>query len=427
MKLKVDKQGALVSAVVELEKEEWQEAQKKAVMKLAKKITVPGFRKGNAPYDKVKSLVDSQKALEEAIDSVLPKAFKEVLKQEKDLHVLIQPAVDVLKLSAEELVIKFAITTRPEVVLGAYKDIEIKKDAITISDEEINKGLEDLRQQCATISLKEGGVIEKGDLVNFDFIGYVDGKPFDGGKGDKYELEIGSKRFVPGFEEQMLGLKKGEEAKIVITFPKDYVKDLAGKEATFELKINEISVKTLPEIDDELALDANIEGVSNLTDLQQHLFTTLSERKEVEAENKAANELIERIVANATVEIPQTLVENELPHEFEHYKKDVESKGIPFDKYLEIAEMSEEKVKEQMRINIAKSLKVMFTLGAIAEANKIEVTEEDINQEFELMAKQYGLEVEKIKEYMKDQMEQLANQIYSRKVTDYILSVNKLV
>ena len=163
MKLKVDKQGALVSAEVELEKEEWQEAQKKAVMKLAKKITVPGFRKGNAPYDKVKSLVDSQKALEEAIDSVLPKAFKEVLKQEKDLHVLIQPAVDVLKLSAEELVIKFTITTRPEVVLGAYKDIEIK-DAITVSDEEINKGLEDLRQQCATISLKEDGVIEKETL-----------------------------------------------------------------------------------------------------------------------------------------------------------------------------------------------------------------------------------------------------------------------
>lgn len=427
MKVTVTKEGAILTADVEFSKEEWEEAQKKAVIKLGKDITVPGFRKGNAPYDRVRPLVNPQKVMETAVDSLLPKGYKEILDQNPDLHVLIQPSVDFNKISDQELSVRYKITLRPEVKLGQYQGLEIKKDEISVTDEEINHELSHIQEQCAEIASKEDGIIEKGNIVNFDFEGFVDNKPFQGGKAEKYELEIGSNRFVPGFEDQMVGMKRGDEGEVKITFPTDYVKDLAGKEAVFKVKIHDVSTKTLPEVNDDLALDANIENVNTLDDLKAHIIDKLTKEKEIEVNNKAANKVIDTVVKNAEVEIPETLVENELPHEFEHYKQDVERQGIPFAQYLEVTGLTEDKIKEHLKEGVIRNLKVMFVLTEIADLNKIQVTEEDINNEFEAMSKQYGMEVERIKEVMKDRMNELANQLYSKKVTDFVLSINKIV
>lgn len=427
MKVTVTKNGAIVLADVEFSQEEWEEAQKKATLKLAKDITVPGFRKGNAPYDRVKDLVNPQKVMETAIDSLLPKGYKQILEENKDLEIMIQPLVDINKVTATELSIKYTITVKPEVKLGQYRDIQIMKITAPVTDDEINHELSHIQEQCAEIKEKEDGIIAKGNLVNFDFEGFVDGKPFDGGKAEKYDLEIGSNRFVPGFEDQMVGMKKGEKGKVVIKFPEDYVKDLAGKEATFHVTINNVSEKNLPEVNDDLALDANIENVNTLDELKAHLIDKLTKQKEYDANNKAFDQLVDTIVANAEVEIPETLVTNEVEHELEHYKQDIARQGIPYDKYLEITGLTEEKIKEQMKEGAEKNLKVMFVLNQIAIENELKVTDADIDGELNEMATRYNMPLERVKEAMKDRMNELVNQIYSRKITDFVREANSIV
>lgn len=426
MKISVTKEGAIAKAVVVFEKTEWVEAQDKAFAKLGKNVEVPGFRKGHAPLDQVKKHVDVQKMIEEAADSILPKGFQEVVK-ENPMDVLVRPDVSFDKITLEELQVTYTITIRPEVKLGQYKDIEIKKDQTTVTEEEIKAALEDLRQKCAEVAPKEDGVIENGCVVNFDFEGFVDGVAFDGGKAEKFDLEIGSNRFIPGFESQMVGMKKGDESEVKVTFPTEYTKELAGKDATFKVKIHEVSVKNLPEIDDELALDANIEGVSNLAELKSHIYGDIQGKKQHDSDNKAINELIDKIVSGVEVDVPSTIVDADTEENFNRYKADVEQKGIPFDKYLEITNNTVESLKEQMKKDVEKNIKTMFVLSQIAKENKLEVTDADIDAEIEKMATQYQMEVAKVKELMKDRINDLANHIYSRKITDYIVSVNKLI
>ncbi len=426
MKINVTKKGSVATAVVTFDKKEWLEAQDKAYEKLGKKVEVAGFRKGHAPLDQVKKHVNPQEMIETAADVILPKGFKQIL-EENPMEVLVQPEVSFNKITLEEIEVTYTITIRPEVKLGQYKDIEIKKEPATVTDEEINKALNDLREQCAEIMPKEDGVIENGNTVNFDFEGFIDGVAFDGGKAEKFDLEIGSNRFVPGFEEQMVGMKKGDEGEVKITFPTEYTKELAGKDATFKVKIHEVSVKNLPEISDELALDANIEGVSNLAELKSHLYGDIQDKKQHEVDNKALNDLVETIVNNVEVDVPETIVKEDTEENFKKYQADIEQRGIPFDKYLEITNNTVESLKEQMKKDVEKNLKTMFVLSQIAKENKLEVTNEDIDAEMKKMADQYQMDVEKVKELMKDRINDLANSIYSKKITDYIVSVNKLV
>jgi len=270
MKVTVKNEKSTMFATVKIEKEEWLQAQDKAYLKLGNNVEVNGFRKGKAPLDQLKKHINVANMLETAADSMLDAAYAKVI-EEKKPEIAGRPAADYKKLTLDELEIVFSIPLYPVFDLPQYKDLEVTKEKVSVKAEEVNNRLAQLQQQFAEVAVKEDGVIAKGDVVNFDFEGFVDGVAFEGGKAEKFDLEIGSGKFIPGFEDQMIGLKKGEAKDIQVKFPENYAKELAGKDATFKLKINEVSVKKIPELNDELALDANIEGVSTLEELKKHI------------------------------------------------------------------------------------------------------------------------------------------------------------
>jgi trigger factor len=416
---------SIVEASVELDGKPWQDELEKAYKKLAKDIQVDGFRKGKAPLDLAKKQINPGKAINDAIDNLLSSAYQKVLEQH-DLSPILRPEVRVNKADEEGVSITFVITINPDVTLGVYRDLEVKKAPVEITEQEITQELFRVQQQCAEVSPRESGVIEKGDTVIFDFDGYVNGEAFEGGKAEKFELEIGSNRFVPGFEDQMIGLKRGDDTEVKVTFPENYVQELAGKEAIFKLKIHEVNAKTLPPIDDNLALDANIEGVANLEELRNHLTADLKTKKSQEVDRAAFNELIDLIVANATLEVPQTMIDADIEHSYEHFKEDIEKKGIPFDKYCEITGYNEAGIKESLGKDVERNLKAMFVLSAIAKDNNIEVGEADLEAEYQLIANQYSMPLEEVKNALKDRSNDILNQLFSKKIGEFLTSINRI-
>lgn len=413
----------LVEARVEFEKEAWTKAQNKAYEKLAENVEIKGFRKGKAPLDLAKKSVDTSKMFDEAINDVLPHGYTQVQK-ENEFEVVAKPDVRVDEVTADKLVITYILTLRPEVKLGKYKGLRIEKETVVVSDEDLNQAIEETRQKAATIVDKDNQIIADGDIVTFDFEGFVDGKPFEGGKAEKYELIIGSNSFIPGFEQQMIGLKQGEEKEINVIFPENYAPELANKPATFKLLIHSIKVKQLPEINDDLALDANLEGITSLAELKFHLGNSIQARKETEAKNKALDQLIKMIVESSEIDVPQRVLENETKDRLEAFKADVQKKGVTFEQYLEITAQTEELVKEQIEKEMTQTLRSMFVLTEIARVNDIKVEDADMDIEIAELAKQFNITEEELRKALADRMDEVANQAYSKKVTNFIVSQN---
>jgi len=426
MKISINKvSDAIVEAKIEFDPKEWVAAQEKAYKKLAEEIEVKGFRKGAAPLNIAKKHIEPAKAMTEALDIIIPTGFEEIQKQNK-FEILVRPNVNVDEVSAEKLIVTYTLTSRPAVKLGIYKDIEISKHEVVVSDEDIDRELHNLAKNLAVVGPKDGDVVATGDIVNFDFEGYTDGVAFEGGKAEKYELEIGSNMFVPGFEEQLIGKKIGQKCEIAVKFPDNYVKELAGKNATFKILIHSIKSKTIPAIDDDLAKDAQMEGVDNLEQLKAKVKADLLARKSIEADKLGFNLLIEQIVSRSELTIPNTLIENDTHAGFDRFKKDVEAKGIPFDKYCEVTGMTEEKIKENIKTDVEKNLRAVFVLSEIAKENEIKVLDADIEEEIKKIADQYKMTADDVKKAFGNRINEIANQVFSRKVNDYLRSVNKL-
>lgn len=426
MKISINKvSDAIVEAKIEFDPKEWVAAQEKAYKKLSEEIEVKGFRKGAAPLNIAKKHIEPAKAMTEALDIIIPTGFEEIQKQNK-FEILVRPNVNVDEVSAEKLIVTYTLTSRPNVKLGIYKDIEISKHEVVVNDEDIDRELQNLAKNLAVVGPKEDDVVANGDIVNFDFEGYTDGVAFEGGKAEKYELEIGSNMFVPGFEEQLIGKKVGQKCEIAVKFPDNYVKELAGKNATFKILIHSIKSKTIPAIDDDLAKDAQMEGVDNLDQLKEKIKADLFAKKSVEADKLGFNLLIEQIVSKSELTIPNTLIENDTQAGFERFKKDVEGKGIPFDKYCEVTGMTEDKVKENIKTDVEKNLRAVFVLSEIAKENEIKVLDADIEEEIKKIADQYKMTAEDVKKAFGNRINEIANQVFSRKVNDYLRSVNKL-
>lgn len=418
---KIDKNS--VEVKVTFEQKDWAVAQNKAVEKLAANLEVKGFRKGKAPLDVARKSLDNQKVFEEALNTMIPQGYR-MLQEEHALEVVVQPDVSVLVMSETELTLSYALTLRPEIKLGQYEGIRIEKEPVVVTDEDIAAAIEEIRQNAAIYLEKEDDTIENGDIVTFDFEGFVDGVAFDGGKAENYELLIGSNQFIPGFEEQMVGLKRGEEKDINVVFPENYAPELAGKEATFKLKIHSLKLHQLPEVNDELALDANMEGVSTLAELKFHLGNQIEERKSKETHNAAVNKLMKTIVENAEVEIPSRLLETEAEHRFEHFKVDVQKRGLSYEQYLEFTAQSEEAVKEHITKETEIMLKSTFVLSEIAKINEVKVEDADIDAIINELADTHNLEAAKVKEALAERMDEVANQAYGEKVNKFILSKN---
>lgn len=410
---------------VSAQKENWKDCQKKAYENLAKEVTVKGFRKGQAPlnHPEVKKAISQGKIFDNAINLILNDLYREVLNEEK-LVPFAQPSVEVTKLSDEELEVMFKITVAPEVKLGKYKGLKVEKTKFEVKDEDVTNELLKLQQQNADLV-----VVEKeaalGDTVVIDFEGFVDGKPFEGGKAENHNLELGSGQFIPGFEDQLVGVKAGDEKDVNVKFPENYVENLKGKDATFKVKVHEVKEKHLPELNDEFAKEAGHEGVNTLEELRAHLKHHLEEDAERRSENKYFNDLVDAISKDSEVEIAKNIVDGEVRSMKENLTKQIAQQGLDLKQYLEILGKSEEDLEKEMAKEAEVNIKNYLVLEEVAKKEDLEVTDADVDFELARIAAQYNMEVEKVKELLKDNLDRLTQEVRMRKIHDFIVDNNK--
>jgi len=417
-------EGNVGELTIEIEADVWKVAQKNALDKLAQNITIKGFRKGKAPISLLKKEISVARILNEAMDTVLEKAYPEALK-ENDVSPITNPELIIDTINEETLAVTLKIQVKPEVTLGEYKDLGIVKNEVEVTEEDIHSEINKIREQAAELVIKEDDVaIENGDTVVIDFEGFLDNVAFEGGKGENHSLEIGSGSFIPGFEEQLIGMKTNETKDITVTFPEEYqATDLAGKEAVFKVAVHEIKQKKLPEVDDELALDADIDGVNTLEELKLHITTQLANTKERDAENKYQDELFEAVISNSQVDVPDVMVENELNSIVEDVKRNITNQGLDFATYCSITNTTEEQVRENFRSQAEKRVALNLILEEVIKVENIEVDDEEVATEIEKIAEAYGEQYEQIKTYVEAQKDMIKEDLKFRKASDLIRGV----
>ena len=362
--LKEKSTGELTATV---EGDTWKDAQKKAFRKLAKKVNLPGFRPGQAPEKLVRKQISSQNILMEAIDEVAGDALSAGIK-EHDLWVISRPALDIESIDEDKVTFKFNVTVKPEVKLGAYKGLDITKEAVEVSDADVEEEITRLQERFADLVVKEEGKVENGDTAVIDFEGFKEGVAFEGGKGEAYPLVIGSGSFIPGFEEQVLGMGIEETKDINVTFPEDYqAEELAGQPVVFKVTVHEIKSKVLPEADDELVKQAEIENVE-----------TLEAFKEYSRKNLMIEEETDSLVRD--------------------FEQRLQSQGFGLEQFKQVTGQTDEMIREEMGKDAFNKVKVRLVLEAIAAEEKIEISEEDVNSELENIANMYQMPVEQVKQ-----------------------------
>ena len=408
---------------VVMEGTEWTTEVDKAFNKLAKNVSVPGFRNGKAPKEMIKKHLSQQKVYSEAIDSAMQIAYQKALEESK-LQPIIRPSVEVKDFAEDHFEVTFVVTIAPTVTLGQYKDITVQKEEVSVSEEELSRALKNVQERNAELTMVTDRAVEKNDIVNIDFTGFVDGKEFEGGKAKGYSLTIGSNTFIAGFEDQIIGMRTGEEKDIFVVFPENYVPDLAGKNATFKIKLNDIRVKVLPELDDSLALDADIENVSTLEELKNHLTADIKKSKQQQQDSKQFQDLLNKIVEGATVEVADTLVNAQIDYKVDGLKKQIEQNGITFDQYLKMTNSNEEKLRESLVNDATKSVKTTFVVEEIIKVENLNVTGEEVEAEVTKLANQYNIPVDEFKGKVKDQLDYLYYNLRDKKLYDFLKTNN---
>ena len=413
-------ENAIVEVTVAFDSEEWKATQEKALDKLAKNVKIDGFRPGKAPAAMVRARVSKASVLEEATDMILQANFAKALEEAK-VEPIAQPALSVQKVDADELEVQILVPVKPQVELGEYKGLEVKKGRVTVTKKEIEEQLANYQTQFAELTVKEGGKVAKGDTAVIDFEGFVDGVAFEGGKGENYPLEIGSGSFIPGFEDQVIGMTVDKEQDIVVTFPEDYgAADLAGKEATFKVTVHEIKEKHLPEIDDELAKDVNIDGVETLDQLKDHIKANIKTRKESENENKFMDDLYKAIVASSKVEDSDALLEQEQGLMLQEIEQNLQRQGLNFEVYQQFTGKSKDDIKEDIKPQAEERVKLNAILAAIIEEEKLAVSDEELETELKTIAEYYQKELDEVKKIFEGNMSRIENDLLTRKAVDLV-------
>ena len=383
-----------VALTIEANAEEFEAAVNKAYLKMRGRIMVPGFRKGKAPRRLIESMYGAEVFYEEAINLAYPGLFDEAAQQEK-LDTVGYPEVELLSADKNGFSFKATVAVKPEVKLGKYKGLTAPKDTVKVTEKDIDGELQPYIQR-ATRMVDVDRKAKKGDTVNIDFEGFMDGKAFDGGKGQGHDLELGSGSFIPGFEDQLVGVKAGAEKDVAVTFPADYgAEELAGKEATFKVKVNAVKEKSVPALDDEFAKD--VSEFETLAELRKDLGDKLTQRRERQARNAFEEALLDQVTENMTADIPDAMVELRAERMLEDYSQRITSQGIPFEQYLAMTGLTVDILKMQAMEGALRQVKTDLALGAITEAEKIEITEKEIDAECERLAEQYGMKADEVK------------------------------
>ena len=381
---------------VTVEGQQWKDAVDKAFKKIAKNVKIDGFRKGHVPTGMIEKKVSMEERYAQAIEDNANEWMRDAFK-ELDLNPISQPQLDVKSMSADKAELVFTFAVMPEVELGEYKGLKYEMESVEVTDEEINEEIDRMRKQYADLETVEGEA-KDGDTVKIDYEGFKDGVAFEGGKAEGYNLKLGSGSFIPGFEDQLIGCKAGDEKELNLTFPEDYhAEDLKGAEVVFKVTVHEVTREVLPELDDDFAKDTNIPNVETVDDLKKTVKERLEAAKKSQAESAADEKLFEQLSENTKVDMPDALVDDEANNQIQQMAAQIQQYGLSFSQYLQMMGKTIDDLRADYRENAEKSVKLRLALNKIAEVENLEATDEDVEEQYHDLSVQYSMDVEKIK------------------------------
>ena len=411
----------MAKLTIEVSEDKLEEALQKAYLKQKNKISLPGFRKGKVPRNMIEKMYGPEIFFEDAANMLIQENYGAAV-DESGADIVSRPSIDVTQIEkGKPFIFTAEVAVRPEVKLGKYMGVTVTKIDTTVTDEEVDEAVEKERDNNARTITVEDRAIENGDTAVIDFEGFVDGVPFEGGKGENHSLEIGSHSFIDTFEDQLIGKNTGDEVEVNVTFPEEYhAADLAGKPAMFKVKIHEIKAKELPELDDEFAQD--VSEFDTLAEYKENLKKNISERKEAEARRTKEDEAIRKIVEKSSMEIPDAMIDTQVESMIEEFAQRIAQQGLSFEQYMQFSGMTMDKMKDQVRPEAVSRIESSLVLEQIAKDENIEVSDADVDAEIDKMASMYGMEADKIKEYMGDaEKESMKKDLAIQKAVDLIM------
>ena len=428
MSVQVEKlEKNMAKLTIEVSAEQFKDAMQKAFNKNKNRFNIPGFRRGKAPMSMIEKMYGEGVFYEDAADEAINATCMDAM-NESGLDIVSRPEVTVEQIGKDQPFIYSAlVAVKPEVTLGEYKGIEVQKADAEVTDADVEAELKRVQDQNARLVTVEDRPVADGDQTVIDFEGYVDGKTFDGGTAEDFQLTIGSHAFIDTFEEQLIGKNIGEECEVNVTFPTEYhAKELAGKPATFKVTVKEIKVKELPELDDEVA--SEVSEFETLDEYKTDIRAKLSERKQKAAASENENRVVDKVVENASMEIPDRMLDGQIDNMVQEMARNMESQGLSMDLYLKYTGMTMDQIREQMRPQAEKRIKTRLTLEAVVKAENIQTSDERLDEEIQKLADNYKMEADKLKEYMTDRdKDQMKEDIAVQEAVDFLVAEAKLV
>lgn len=428
MSLQVEKmEKNMAKLTIEVAAEDLEKAMQNAYQKAKGRISIPGFRKGKAPRKMIEQMYGKGVFLEDAVNALIPEHYSKAL-AECDLEIVSQPTIDITQAEpGKALIFTAEVATKPEVTLGDYKGVEVPKTEINVTDEDVDAEIKkEQEKNSRTINVEDRGA-QLQDVVTIDFEGSVDGVPFDGGQATEYPLTLGSNTFIPGFEEQLVGAKVGDDVDVKVTFPEEYqAKELAGKEAVFKCAVKKIEAKELPELDDDFAKD--VSEFDTLAEYKEHVKTNLVERKENEAKRAKEDAAVDKVIENAQMDIPEAMLQTQCRQMLDDFSRRMQSQGLSMDQYFQFTGMTADKMMEDMKPQALKRIQTRLVLEKVAEVENIQPTEEEVNEEISKMAEAYKMEADKLKELLGErELEQMKKDMAVQKAVTVIADAAKEV
>ena len=428
MSLQVEKmEKNMAKLTIEVAAEDLEKAMQNAYQKAKGRISIPGFRKGKAPRKMIEQMYGKGVFLEDAVNALIPEHYSKAL-AECELEIVSQPTIDITQAEpGKALIFTAEVATKPEVTLGDYKGVEVPKTEINVTDEDVDAEIKkEQEKNSRTINVEDRGA-QLQDVVTIDFEGSVDGVPFDGGQATEYPLTLGSNTFIPGFEDQLVGAKVGDDVDVKVTFPEEYqAKELAGKEAIFKCAVKKIEAKELPELDDDFAKD--VSEFDTLAEYKEHVKTNLVDRKENEAKRAKEDAAVDKAIENAQMDIPEAMLQTQCRQMLDDFSRRMQSQGLSMDQYFQFTGMTAEKMMEDMKPQALKRIQTRLVLEKVAEVENIQPTEEEVNEEISKMAEAYKMEADKLKELLgESELEQMKKDMAVQKAVTVIADAAKEV
>ena len=428
MSLQVEKmEKNMAKLTIEVAAEDLEKAMQNAYQKAKGRISIPGFRKGKAPRKMIEQMYGKGVFLEDAVNALIPEHYSKAL-AECELEIVSQPTIDITQAEPGKAFIFTAeVATKPEVTLGDYKGVEVPKTEITVTDEDVDAEIKKEQEKNSRTISVEDRAAQLNDIVTIDFEGSVDGVPFDGGQATEYPLTLGSNTFIPGFEDQLVGAKVGDDVDVKVTFPEEYqAKELAGKEAIFKCAVKKIEAKELPELDDDFAKD--VSEFDTLAEYKEHVKTNLEDKKANEAKRAKEDAAVDKAIENAQMDIPEAMLMTQCRQMLDDFSRRMQSQGLSMDQYFQFTGMTAEKMMEDMKPQALKRIQTRLVLEKVAEVENIQPTEEEVNEEISKMAEAYKMEADKLKELLGErELEQMKKDMAVQKAVTVIADAAKEV